>query len=113
MIREILHEAGIRHEGYSEARLSALTISGGATLVPPFDPDTLTYTVSTALQQVTLNAMREFPGASVSWMMDESATAGDASVVDLGSGATIITATVTAEDGITTKVYTITITRTS
>ena len=112
LIREILHEAGIRHEGYSEARLSGLTISGGATLIPPFDPDTVTYTARTILQQVTLNAMREQPGATMSWMMDESATAGDASVVDLGSGATIITATVTAEDGTTAKVYTITITRT-
>ena len=89
------------HLPSSDASLSALTVDVG-TLTPDFSPDTEAYTVSvpSGTTSVTVSATATHPNASVS---------GDGAV-DVSSGSGTATIVVTAEDGVTTRTYTVDIT---
>ena len=88
----------------SDADLGALSLSEGA-LSPAFDPAMLAYTASVgnAFDEVTVTAAANHSSASV--------VQSPVNPVDLDVGATEITLTVTAQDGTTTKAYTVTVTR--
>ena len=97
----------------SDATLSALTISDG-TLTPAFDSDTVGYTASVAnsVASVTVtptvndsNAAVAVNGSAV-----DSGTASQAISLTAGQ-ATAVNVVVTAQDGVTTKTYTIAVTR--
>jgi hypothetical protein len=88
----------------SDATLKSLTLSEG-TLSPAFSPSVTSYTVTVAnsVSDLTVNASANDINASVS----------GADLYSLTVGVNTIAITVTAEDGITTQVYTITVTRKS
>ena len=98
----------------TDATLSALALSG-VTLSPAFDADTETYTASVAnsVATTTVTAMAtDDAGATVAVTPSTDADAVTSGhQVNLGVGPTTITATVTAEDGMTTKTYTVVVTR--
>ena len=97
----------------TDATLSALALSG-VTLSPAFDADTETYTASVAnsVATTTVTAMATDAGATVAVTPSTDADAVTSGhQVNLGVGPTTITATVTAEDGMTTKTYTVVVTR--
>lgn len=83
--------------------LSNLVVSGGFTLKPNFDREETKYklNVPNATESVSITAYKEDPNSSVT---------GDG-VRNLVTGTNNIDITVTAEDGITKKIYTIEITR--
>jgi uncharacterized repeat protein (TIGR02543 family) len=86
----------------SNATLSNLTVSAG-TLTPVFRSDSTSYAVSVAssVSSITLTATRAHTGASVS----------GAGAKNLSEGANPFNIVVTAEDGATTKTYSVTVTR--
>jgi hypothetical protein len=86
----------------SDATLSNLTVSAG-TLSPAFHPDTLNYAVSVenATGSITITPTPADPSATVEGGGDTT----------LQVGKTVITIVVTAEDGVVTQSYTITVTR--
>ena len=97
----------------TDATLSALALSG-VTLSPAFDADTETYTASVAnsVATTTVTAMATDADATVAVTPSTDADAVTSGhQVNLGVGPTTITATVTAEDGMTTKTYTVVVTR--
>ena len=84
------------------------------TLSPAFDADTETYTASVAnsVATTTVTAMATDADATVAVTPSTDADAVTSGhQVNLGVGPTTITATVTAEDGMTTKTYTVVVTR--
>lgn len=85
-----------------DASLSSLTISPG-TLTPSFSSDVTEYTaaVSSDVTSITVSAPAKDSGAKVAVSGND----------DLKDGENTITCTVTAEDGETTKTYTIVVTR--
>ncbi len=96
----------------NDAALSGLTLSG----IPiTFSPDTTSYTVSvdSHLRSTLVTPSTRHVGASyvINWAMSNpSATP---ATVPLNIGANTITIEVTAEDGETTKIYTVSVTRLS
>ena len=99
----------------TDATLSALALSG-VTLSPAFDADTETYTASVAnsVATTTVTAMATDADAGATVAVTPSTDADAVTSghqVNLGVGPTTITATVTAEDGMTTKTYTVVVTR--
>jgi hypothetical protein len=88
----------------SDATLSDLTLSG-VTLSPTFTSGTLAYTANVAndVKSTTVSAATNDETATIS--------ADDLGSKSLSVGKNIITVTVTAEDGITKKEYTVTVTR--
>ncbi|THJ18370.1 MAG: cadherin-like beta sandwich domain-containing protein [Nitrospira sp. CG24B] len=96
----------------SNAALSALTVSAG-NLIPGFTADTLPYTVTVpaSVDSLTVTATKSDPNAGMSASGAEIAPAGvlTGSVSSaLGLGATtLFTITVIAQDGVTTRPYTI------
>ena len=88
----------------SDADLGALSLSAGE-LSPRFDPAMPDYTasVANAVSEVTVTATANHSSASVAQ--------DPVNPVALEEGATEITLTVTAQDGTTTKAYTVTVTR--
>ena len=94
----------------TDATLSALGLSG-VTLSPAFASPTTAYTADVAndVEQTTVTATVNDDGASsvvkIGGVTDADGT------VDLAVGANVITVEVTAEDGTTTKTYTVTVTR--
>jgi tRNA threonylcarbamoyladenosine modification (KEOPS) complex Pcc1 subunit len=98
----------------SDATLSALTISTG-TLSPVFDSNTISYTadVLNGTNSVTVTPTRFESHAAIT-VNGNSVTSGSASgAINLNVGENTITVIVIAQDGQTTKTYTITITRAS
>jgi len=106
-------EDGVATETYSikversadisdDAKLKSLTVSNG-TLAPEFSPEQTEYTVDVAynISAITVAVVTNHSGASVE---------GDG-VYDLEFGENKITVTVTAEDGVATKEYVVTVTR--
>jgi uncharacterized repeat protein (TIGR02543 family) len=87
----------------SDASLSSLTLSSGVTLSPTFQATTLSYTASVAneVSSVTLTATPYITGASV---------AGDGAK-SLSVGPNTFSIVVTAANGVTTRTYTVTVTR--
>ncbi|MCF7731122.1 MAG: cadherin-like beta sandwich domain-containing protein [Akkermansiaceae bacterium] len=94
------------------ASLAALSLSVG-TLVPGFDKLTTSYiaTVPFPTDSVTVTPVTEHPGASVQINGVPVAIGTASSSISLPVGSSPITTFVTAEDTITTKSYTITVTR--
>ena len=94
------------------ADLLSLSLSG---VDIDFDRDTLTYTAAVdndvATTTVAADATNRFADASISPTDDDSAT--DGHQINLTVGSNTITITVTAADGVTTKTYTVTVTRAS
>ena len=95
----------------ADANLSGLTIDG--TSVTGFAADTTSYTVDVenAMAQVTVAATLSDDMAGVEYSPADADTNTTAHDVDLDVGDNTITVTVTAEDGTTTKIYTIAIFR--
>ena len=103
----------------NDATLSALTLKDGndnaVPLSPAFSATVETYTgeVAEAEDSVTLTATKNDDGATVTIAGDtDTATPGEATF-DLAIGGNKFTVVVTAEDGFTTRTYTVTVTRTS
>ena len=96
----------------NDATLAALGLSAG-TLAPVFDPNLTTYqiTVSSATSAVTVTPVTAHPGAAVRVNGVPVASGAASSPIVLPTGNTTLTVGVTAEDGVTTKTYTITVTR--
>lgn len=98
----------------NDATLSALSL-GSVSLSPAFDSETTTYTASTTNATNTVTATPANAGAKV--VITNKGTAGNAVEIPNGTAATwqagtnTLTITVTAEDGTTTKAYTVTVTK--
>ncbi|NGN39688.1 autotransporter domain-containing protein [Mesorhizobium sp. CGMCC 1.15528] len=96
----------------NDASLSNLLISAG-TLNPAFAPGTTGYTVSvpSTVSSLTLTPTAADTGATIT-VNGQSVTSGSASSgISLATGDTTITVVVTAQDGTTTRTYTVTVTR--
>ena len=101
-----------------DANLVGLALNPG-TLNPAFDTATTSYTagVESSVSQVTVTPTTSDSNASVSYLdvNDNALTDADPGAanfqVALSTGANIVKVEVTAEDGTTTKTYTLTITR--
>lgn len=96
-------------ETSSDATLSDLRI-GSLTLTPEFDTETTTYTTSTTNATNTVTAVPSNAGASVKVEVGE-VEIGNGSAATWASGNNTVTITVIAEDGITEKTYTVTVTK--
>ena len=99
----------------TNANLSALTLSTGA-LSPAFSSATAGYTANAAksAHSITVTPTIAEPNATVK-VNGTTVTPGSASApiaLAIGSG-NVLTITVTAQDGVTTKAYTVTVTRAS
>ena len=98
----------------NDATLSALSL-GSVSLSPAFDSETTTYTASTTNTTNTVTATPANAGAKV--VITNKGTTGGAVEIPNGTAATwqagtnTLTITVTAEDGTTTKAYTVTVTK--
>ena len=98
----------------NDATLSALSL-GSVSLSPAFDSETTTYTASTTNATNTVTATPANAGAKV--VITNKGTTGGAVEIPNGTAATwqagtnTLTITVTAEDGTTTKAYTVTVTK--
>ena len=96
----------------TNAALSAITLSGSTVLSPNFATGTFIYTASvanTVATGFTVTATKSESNASVVQYL--GATSSTAFTGSLSIGANIIRTIVTAQDGITTKTYTLTVTR--
>ena len=95
----------------SDAELSDLTVDDGtgAASVDGFDPADTGYTVTVdhATAQVTVAATASDSNADVEIAPADADTGTEGHQVDLAGGKTEVTVTVTAEDGTTTKAYTV------
>ncbi|MGY4537138.1 gliding motility-associated-like protein [Mucilaginibacter sp. UYNi724] len=93
------------------ATLANFTINSG-TLSPGFSSGTIAYTASVAYNVSSINVTptRTDNFASIK-VNGATATSGSATAIALNFGDNIITTVVTAEDGLTTKTYTLTVNR--
>ena len=98
----------------ADATLSALSLSG-VTLDPTFASATGTYTADVAhsVASTTVTATETESGARSEISPDDADDATSGHQVDLGVGETVITVTVTAENGVATMEYEVTVTRAS
>ena len=105
----------------SNADLSNLQVAPG-TLDPAFDPDTLEYSVavSNSVTSASVIGTTDDPNATIAMLLDGNPLGGIVSTVEgasappnvpLAVGANVITIVVTAEDGVTTRTYSVTINR--
>ena len=113
-----IYKVHVTRAGSNDATLSAFDLSdaGGAgiDLTPAFDPATLLYTVTvpSLVDSVTLSTAKSHAGASVVVLTEPATTsAPDEATVDLAFGSTLIKAMVTSEDGSTTLIYMVNVTR--
>ncbi len=108
----------------TDATLSGLTVYDGSsnlTLSPSFASGTEAYTASAAydIATVTVTANKNQADATIAWLDASDATLVDADAmapgrqVALEAGANTFKVKVTAEDGTTTKTYTVTVNRAS
>ena len=106
----------------TDATLSGLTVYDGSsnlTLSPSFASGTETYTASAAydIATVTVTASKNQADATVAWLDASDATLADADAMAAGhqvaleAGGNTFKVKVTAEDGTTTKTYTVTVNR--
>ena len=91
------------------ATLSALNI-GGLSLSPAFAAATLTYTATTSNASDTVTALPADAAADIEVKVGDNVVA-NGSAVTWATGANTVKVKVTAEDGTTTKTYTITVTK--
>ncbi|MFF2158146.1 cadherin-like beta sandwich domain-containing protein [Paenibacillus chitinolyticus] len=95
----------------SNALLSSLTLSAG-TLTPVFDSGTTSYTaqVATGVSSIDVTPVVA-DGTAIMTVNGSSALSGAATPVSLNVGDNTITFVVTAQDGTTSKTYTVTVNR--
>jgi len=104
----------ITHLAASASNLSKLLLSNGAALSPSFSQDTLSYlsTVSFSVDSLTLAPTPQDPAATVTVNGQPLASGGSTSALPLAVGSNnVFTILVTAADGLTTRSYTLTVTR--
>ena len=96
----------------SDASLSGLSLSG-VTLSPTFAGDTVSYTASVAngVSSTTVTATKNQAAATVVITPDDADASATGYQVGLNVGSNTITVKVTAADGVTTRTYTVTVTR--
>ncbi len=102
----------VTRAGSANADLSALAISSG-TLSPTFAAGTITYTasVNNATTSITVTPTRAEANATIK-VNGVAVVSGSASgSINLNVGSNTLTTIVTAQDGTTTKTYTVTVTR--
>ncbi len=97
------------HTPSSDATLSELKI-GSLELSPAFAAETAAYTAPTTNATNTITAMPADAGAEIQVKVGDTVIA-NGSAATWAAGANTVTITVTAEDGKTTKVYTVTVTK--
>lgn len=97
------------HTPSNDATLSDLKI-GSLTLSPAFAADTTAYTAETTNATNTVTAMPADAGAEIEVKVGDTVIA-NGSAATWSTGANTVTITVTAEDGTTTKAYTVTVTK--
>ena len=104
----------------NDATLSSLLVldhnEQALTLNPTFNSATTEYAVSAAnsVTQITLSAIKNHSGATVRWLSASDAVLATTTAIlvhPLAEGVTVRKAEVTAQDGATTKTYTVTVTR--
>ena len=99
----------------SDATLSILSLAqdGPITLTPAFDPATTGYTaeVANTVETISLTALQNHDGATVSVMDSDGNSIPDTAQIDLGYGENIISIVVTAQNGTTKVTYQVTVTR--
>ena len=93
----------------TDATLSSLSLSGVD--IEPFTSGYTYYTatVANSVTQTTVSATTNHSGAS--YVIKLGGVVDDDGVIPLRVGSNAITVSVTAEDGVTTKIYTVTVTR--
>ncbi|PWK13487.1 cadherin-like beta sandwich domain-containing protein [Tumebacillus permanentifrigoris] len=95
----------------SNANLSGLTLSAG-TLSPVFAAGTTSYTASVSSGTTSVQVTPTIADATATVTVNGAAAiSGNASTVSLNPGANPIPVVVTAQDGVTQKTYTVTVTR--
>ena len=96
----------------TNTNLASLALSSG-TLSPTFSASTISYTatVANSISSVTLTAASADANATISVNGTATASGAASGSLNLNVGDNVITTIVTAEDGTTTKTYTVTITR--
>ena len=97
----------------SDATLSALTLSGGATLSPAFATGTTRYTASVAnsVTSITVTPTANHGGATIKVNTVATESGAVSGGIALSEGNTTISIVVTAADATTTQTYTVTVTR--
>ena len=108
----ICGEPAAQNTASSDADLSGLTLSAG-TLAPAFARDSLSYTATVAnrVTRLTVTPTSNHNGAAIT-VNGTSVSSGTASsAISLNVGENTIAIVVTAEDGTTTKTYTVIVTR--
>lgn len=108
-----LFTATLRGTSYSSnARLAQLGVSHG-TPSPVFAPDTTAYSleVPNGISTLSVTPVAEQPGAVIRVNGSPVGSAQTSSVLPLAVGSTVITVLVTAEDGVATRTYTLTVGR--
>ena len=103
----------------SDATLSGLTVTAGGTDLVTFASGTTTYAASVTndVEEVTVTPTKNDSGATIEYLDGDDATLTDADTSDPGHqvalavGNYVIKVKVTAEDGNTTKTYTVTVDR--
>ncbi|MCA8950595.1 MAG: cadherin-like beta sandwich domain-containing protein [Planctomycetes bacterium] len=97
----------------TDPSLSALTLSSGS-LTPAFDADVTSYGASVAnvTGSIAVTAGATATTASVA-VQGVAVPSGSSATVSLAVGANVVTIVVTAADGVTTRTYTIVVTRAS
>ena len=93
--------------------LTALGLTD-TTLTPRLAPETSNYNAiaTVGTEQVTVTTASDDPGASVEITPADADPDADGHQIDLGVGDNAVTVTVTAADGVTARVYEVTVTRT-
>ena len=106
------YTVSVTRAGSGDASLSALSLSG-VTLAPVFAAGTTVYTASVAhdVTRATVSATTSYAGASVVVTPGDADGVAVGHQVDLGVGETTVSVAVTAEDGETTRTYSVTVTR--
>ena len=106
-----------------DATLTGLKVHDGSsnlTLTPPFASSTLAYSASVgnAVDEVTVTVTKNHARAAITFfdgddnvLVDEDALAGGFQVASVAVGPNTIKVKVTAEDGTTTRTYTVTVTQ--
>ena len=104
----------VTRAGFTNANLSSLKVSRG-TLTPVFSANTISYTASVVngVTSMTVTPATSDPNATIT--VNGTAVASDSTsgAIALSVGANTISTVVTAQDGVTTKTYTLTVTRAS
>ncbi len=95
---------------HDSAELIALTVDNGV-LLPEFDRDVTAYELSVDNATTAISVTPEVTNLFASYAISADTDAEIDGVVDLSVGANVVTITVTAADGVTTRDYTVTVTR--